>query len=266
MSKLHKLKKWITVTNAAEHLSKVFDEQLTVTDIYQFAIDGHLLLSVKMINPCRALFGDIVSFKGIRTVPSIDDENIKVCLSTRLDESVPYADSRYLNHHKETQTIDGIWDLHLGAGSAKTYLNRAIQWEDSGPNITGISVHGIYLTNELDEFAELYDDDDYPESELPDDCSIVVKVSALQNLILLANEANSIELETDSRTIHPRTESSYQRIIASLLSVIDGSIGEFEYENDSRLIEKLSDYYVSYPGLSKRNLEKKFPECRKMID
>ncbi len=50
MSKLFKLKEWLIVPDAALHLSTVFDEKVTETEILQLAIEGKLSLSVYFVN------------------------------------------------------------------------------------------------------------------------------------------------------------------------------------------------------------------------
>lgn len=48
MSKLFSLKKWISLTDAAVRLSSSFDEEVSEGDIVQLALDGRLLLSLRL--------------------------------------------------------------------------------------------------------------------------------------------------------------------------------------------------------------------------
>lgn len=54
MSKLFKLKKWLTLDEAANHISNVLGEPVTLADIYNFALDEHLILSVNFVNIVKA--------------------------------------------------------------------------------------------------------------------------------------------------------------------------------------------------------------------
>ncbi|ENC6708509.1 hypothetical protein ABKY54_003094 [Vibrio harveyi] len=47
MSKLLKLKKFFTIEEAGKYLSSVFEDNVSVSDIYGYALDRHLTLSVK---------------------------------------------------------------------------------------------------------------------------------------------------------------------------------------------------------------------------
>ncbi|MHB9100341.1 MAG: hypothetical protein ACYC2E_02320 [Sulfuricella sp.] len=46
MRKLDKLKKWLTIVDAARYLSIAFDEDVSEADVLRLALDGHLKLSV----------------------------------------------------------------------------------------------------------------------------------------------------------------------------------------------------------------------------
>ena len=265
MSKLTKLKKWSSLDDAVVYLSKILEEPVSTIDLYQLAIDGHLVLSVHFINPCQAKTGEVVGYKDIQTLPSLSGDEL-VCISTWLDEELDPKISRFFNHNKGISYLDGIWDLYLGAGAADLYLRSLRQHDSNGPNITSTNLNGIFVRDETGDFAELYEKDgevEYPTTTLPTDSQLVIRVSSMQDLIKLAEEP---EPKSNSKAIDPRIESSYQRIIAALLSVIDGTAPINGYVNNSQLIAKLAEHYAGYSGLSKRNLEKRLPQCRKSID
>jgi len=54
MSKLFKLKEWLTVPDAAKYLTSVFEEEVTEADVLRFALDGQLTLSVYLMNMAAA--------------------------------------------------------------------------------------------------------------------------------------------------------------------------------------------------------------------
>ena len=69
--------------------------------------------------------------------------------------------------------------------------------------------------------------------------------------------------------LHPRAETTYQNIVASLLDFIEGKIPGIEkhpaYVSDNKLIDAISKYCVGIAGLSQSNLSRKLPECRKTL-
>lgn len=62
MSKLFKLKKWLSVADAAQYLTIAFGEEVTEADMLRFALDGHLQLSVNFVNHAKAKSGQVVSW------------------------------------------------------------------------------------------------------------------------------------------------------------------------------------------------------------
>ena len=62
MSKLLKLKEWLTTDEAAKRLSISAGEEVTEADILRLALDGHLTLSVYLVNHAKALTGRFVPF------------------------------------------------------------------------------------------------------------------------------------------------------------------------------------------------------------
>ena len=65
MSKLFKLKEWLTLDEAATHLSNVLGESVTVADLYRFALDGHLTFSVDFVNHAQARKGKWVKTEDV---------------------------------------------------------------------------------------------------------------------------------------------------------------------------------------------------------
>jgi hypothetical protein len=50
-----KFKEWLTVPDAARHLSILFGEDVSEADVLQLALDGHLTLSVHFVNHAESV-------------------------------------------------------------------------------------------------------------------------------------------------------------------------------------------------------------------
>lgn len=70
MTKLFKLKKWLTVPDAARHLSIVFGEEVREADLLRLALDGHLKLRVNFVNHARARCGEVASIEYAKNIAS----------------------------------------------------------------------------------------------------------------------------------------------------------------------------------------------------
>lgn len=60
MSKLLKLKEWLTIEDAATNLSTLANELISPVDIVQFAIDGHINLSLYLLSPSLACIAEVI--------------------------------------------------------------------------------------------------------------------------------------------------------------------------------------------------------------
>jgi hypothetical protein len=60
VSVLFKLREWLTVAEAAKHLTILFGEDVTEADVLRLALDGHLRISIYFVNSMRAERGAVV--------------------------------------------------------------------------------------------------------------------------------------------------------------------------------------------------------------
>ena len=56
---LYRFREWLTVPDAASHLSIAVGEQVTTADVLRLGLDGHLKLSINLVNGASAQFGKI---------------------------------------------------------------------------------------------------------------------------------------------------------------------------------------------------------------
>lgn len=75
-SKLLRFKEWLTVPEAAKHLSAICEEEVSEADVLRLALDGHLKLSVNFVNHTYAKRGNVVPYREARRrhYPTILDE------------------------------------------------------------------------------------------------------------------------------------------------------------------------------------------------
>lgn len=135
MSKLIKLKKWLTVEAAAEYISNELSEPVTVADIYHFAIERHLQLSVHLINNVMARKGRL--FK-------VENEN-----------------SKWFHLSQRVYPINGVWDLAM-FGDERLDIEHHFQQETSGFEVTLPSCKGVFLRKGhiVSQLHIDYDDDE----------------------------------------------------------------------------------------------------------
>lgn len=194
MSKLFKLKEWLTLADAAQHLTIVFGEDVTEADLLRFALDGHLKLSVNFVNHAKAKSGQIVAWEGTewfrgppltRTpIKNQEGENpteeILSCppkLQSLLDEMLPEErmeqrcfmssinidGTRFLNLSNEVVTISGVWDLPM-LGTERLDIEHAYQNLTGGPAVTLQGIDGALVQNSHEQMYQLqesFDDNEF---------------------------------------------------------------------------------------------------------
>ncbi|MGS0681830.1 hypothetical protein [Shewanella sp. 30m-9] len=153
MSKTFKLKKFFTLGEAANYLSSSLEEQVSLTDIYMFALEKQLTLSVRLLNQAYALNGQFI------TQPYIDNNGHPVAYDLvtnealdeeyliSLDDFLEVEDNKWLVFNDKVHLIDGIWDLAM-IGMETLDVEQLYQKEVGGPEPLVAPVTGIFLKRE----------------------------------------------------------------------------------------------------------------------
>lgn len=193
MSKISNLKEWLTVTDAAKHLSIVFGEDVTEADIYHLALDGRLQLSVHFVNHTRACITQVVSWENTdwqlypgpcstqkESVNQNDERKTVPCPSklAALYNEIPedqrknfypmlhslnIDDKRYLTLDKRITTLRGVWDLSM-IGNEKLDIEHAYQALTGGPAVELQGLAGAFVQQndcEIYQLQESFDNNPY---------------------------------------------------------------------------------------------------------
>lgn len=133
MSKLLKLKKWLTLDDAALHITGEIKDTVTVTDLYLAALEGKLKLSVYFVNNAHGITGERCNVGDIENQLAQQTFDIK-------DRTV----------HR----MEGIWDLTM-QGQEALEVKGYFEQSNSGIEVTTLSENGILL-QQNDVTCQLY--------------------------------------------------------------------------------------------------------------
>ncbi|MGF6757476.1 hypothetical protein [Paraburkholderia sp. GAS42] len=171
MSKLFKLREWVTLDEAAGHLSSVVSEDVTAADILRLALDGHLVLSANFVNHATARRGKVVSLEDVEwgefpggiteMLPGIPGH--AVGKPVRYMKSLNLDDRRYLTLEPSVQSIEGVWDLLL-VGNERLDVEHRYQLLTGGPEITLSGLDGAFVQRnaaEVWQLTESFDDNEF---------------------------------------------------------------------------------------------------------
>jgi len=228
MSKLFKLKQWLTLPEAAKHLSILLGEETTEADILRFALDGHLMLSVNVVNHSFGRLGKIVSFMETEWFLShplgeidasspqlISNLSSLVGLPVNLTEAIsklPADDwnkyyyflrsiqidgERFINLEGSISPIEGLWDLPM-FGAEQLDIENKYQMLSGGPEVTLHNLDGVFLALG-DTICQLHENGKYPSSNIPDDFVLVIKTEELRRFEEILSESTPKPLNTTER-------------------------------------------------------------------
>ncbi len=197
MSKLFKLKEWLTVPDSARYLSIAFGEDVTEPDVLRLALDGHLKLSVNFVNHARAKRGKVVSRNDTEWImfPNLNrkatENNSSAPVDVTPDKIKDYPPDllakwfeipenergnffpllmslnidnlRFLTLDKKVTSIMGVWDLSM-IGGEELDIEHRYQLLTGGPAVTLEGMNGAFVERDDGLMYQLqsdFDDNEY---------------------------------------------------------------------------------------------------------
>jgi len=172
MSKLFKLKEWLTIDETALHLSGVLGETVEKKDVYRLALDGYLQISVNLVNHAEARLGKIVGKDDVTfheassnlTEFLRESEGLNVEMPLMVMGSLKIDEENYINLDDNILSISGIWDL-LMCGNEALDIEHFYQQCINGVEVTLTAIDGAFIKreNKVAQLMDDYDDNEFKE-------------------------------------------------------------------------------------------------------
>ena len=174
MSKLFKLKEWVTLSEAKTRLSTTLKESVTEADLLRLALDRRLQLSVHFVNHAMAIRGSIEVPENARYATSLDGHS-QVRLGIQLDNGDVIA------MEKEVIKLTGVFDLAM-IGGEQLDIEQKFQELTSGPEVTLIGSDGVFVIagSKYFQLQEDIEDNEFQDGSL-------ASLGRLRSLILSKN-------------------------------------------------------------------------------
>ena len=129
MNKLLKLKQCLSINDSADYLSATLEETVSVADIYELSLEGHLAISVRLTNQAYA--------KKVDLTPELEltssEERFEVAQAIEVDEQV--------------HIFNGLYDLAM-IGEERFELRKLYQREVEGDSPVLSELSGFYVKYE----------------------------------------------------------------------------------------------------------------------
>jgi hypothetical protein len=223
LKKLFSLKEWITVPEAARHLSLLFGEDVNEADVLRLALDGQLKLSLNLVNGAQCLRGPLVSGEDAkRDTNSLDEHGRHPIKGSIID------DGRVIECGTEVKFVDGVWDLSM-LGTERTDIENKYQALTNGPGVRSLSFSGPILCRDDGTHCEILtpreENKGWPylranyhfAKSLPADSVLVVRTSALRDLEARVSEPG----QRGEKPIGQRERNTLLVIIAALAELAE---------------------------------------------
>jgi hypothetical protein len=194
MSKLFKLKDWLTVEEAAKHLSTALGEEVTIADIYRLTLDKHLVMSMNFPNKTYGNFGEVVGIEDVRRITpfpwlfdGVHSSHLKN-VPSEIIVSDYIGEDQFINWNEKVVEIDGVWDLCMVA-SERIDVEYIYQQLIGGPEVTLCGIDGVFVRRgeQFCRLVESYDGNEFQEGSLAHKETIIA--------FLASNDVPKVEAE-----------------------------------------------------------------------
>jgi hypothetical protein len=168
MSKLFKLREWLTIEEAAEHLTGVLGESVLVKDIYRLALDGYLKLSINIVNGTQVYKGKYIKPEEVEweefPTQIIND---KIIDSITIPDSLYIDQNRFLRLDEKVSSIRNVWDLPM-LGGERLDIEHYYQQLTGGPAVTLSNLDGAFLEKGevVCQLLESWEENEYQSGSL----------------------------------------------------------------------------------------------------
>lgn len=234
MGRLLRFKEHLSLKDAAFHIARTIGEGVSEADLLQMALDGHVQLSINLVNSVYAMIApDIASWSSPFVMPR--------------GAMIP---------------IEGVWDLTL-MGDAKKILQHCLHVLTERPPVDLIGSDGLFVRQgaavyQLQQAHSRGTGEGYymPLCELPQDAELVVRTEEMNRFI--ADIVGDHEEESDPELM-PKERNTLLTIIAALSAGLDI---DYTAKAQAAVIQKLAEQIgVSISLQTIRPILKKIPDA-----
>lgn len=201
MSKLFKLKEWLTIQESASHLTVLFGEDVTEADILRLALDGHLIISIRFVNQIKVYRGVVVPVGEARRKPMSNKVMQEFEKMASLYNNQPFKyeepplvycgpkinDKEVFETERNPEWVKGVFDLPL-ISDDKAGIEHRYQLKIEGAKLN-MPFLPYVVVEDLDGVRFLISDEMslgdawvLSGDSLPDEAQLVVRTKALQEL------------------------------------------------------------------------------------
>jgi hypothetical protein len=283
MSKLFKLKEYYSFPEAAKYLTNVFEEDVTIADIYRLGLDKHIKLSINFVNQAKVRKGKLILKSEANTVQPLFKDNfwkgLKDLNGNKIDvdkveilEGLNFDNDYQLILEGDISTVDGVWDLCMVA-NGQLDIEHQYQQLTSEIAVNLYNMEGTYVEKIINgekiilEIQERHSKEDlekihgenlpsynnsrnyYPASALPPDSPLIIKSSELAKIVnTLMEDPTSLEQPVSEQKDARTPESSIVDSLGIMAYMLSESITGLKWgqnPNASKIVKAIEQKAAS---------------------
>jgi hypothetical protein len=270
------IREWLYLPEAYKHIENIIKRECTDIDFLRFAEQGILTISVYFENYKIGRACNITTDSNCHEDPDVSINGITIKISNEVSRihscyDVPVYSTAMLDIKKRILTRNGKseikHDYAMGGIFLTTPKTQNIYQLLECHHGTGAGVVYSQIDKQYSKFVQKNPAyaDYIPAKKLPDDAEIIVRTTSIKEF----KDSNNGLLLKEIKELNAKKETTYQSIIGALLACIDGSVGGAKkhpsFKDETALVEFIYEKFKGYPGLSKRTLEGKFAEAKRIL-
>lgn len=274
MSRLLRLKKWLSLTEAATVLSGALNESVGSVDVLQLALDGYLVLSVNFVNRAYGRSCRSVAFEEIEweEIPSLDGAST---ISVPVNGRLLFLGGGMFLVEDDVRELDGVWDLPL-IGGERVDVEHLFHTLNFGPERNAVSIEGVLVKSQGGEIIEVQDrkahrpedrvlvpflnpKNFHPAGALPDGCEFVVRWESIEAFIAQIGDGKKVV----EKPLQPRERETLLNIIAVMLEFLQNP--RPGRTSETAVIAEMIENYGEKSGIKERTLQEKFSLAKKSL-
>lgn len=124
-----KLKRYLSINDATNYLSAALEEQVSVADIYELSLEGHLAISIRLTNQAYAKKVNLVPERELKD----GEQQVKPVQAEEVDDQV--------------HIFNGLYDLAM-IGEERFELRKLYQRDVEGDSPVLSELSGFYVKHE----------------------------------------------------------------------------------------------------------------------
>lgn len=211
--KLHKLKEWLSVPDAAQHLSSIQGEAVSEADLLVYALEGKLKLSINFMNIAFVQWGTLIPYEDMKWE---EFRELNGQVSSRPVKSSLVDEKQALKFVGGIEHINNVWDLPM-IGSEKLYVTHEyLRKIKGGPSTTLKNINGPLVEGPGGRFGQIRH---ISSSGLFADSLLVVRTSALIDLVERLKKEHGLIVGGIQDERPPEPPKKPEELIRELLAV-----------------------------------------------